>query len=264
MSFLLNMYVKSEGLLAQAGGLIAQADDPSGGGEVTKEVVNSNKEPIVEDKSLWDLIFGYDPQTGDYSMTSIIIMTLLFVFSIAAIYIFVERFLAIQKAQKEEKNFMMQVKSFIQNGDLNSAKNLCATTDNSVARMIGRGISKIGKPLNDIKASVENQGRLEVGVLEKRLTILATIAGAAPMIGFLGTTLGMIGAFNKMQGLKQIKLGEIAPGIEMAMVTTVGGLIVGIIAYMAYNYLTSKVENVVLNMQGSSVEFIDLLDEPGK
>lgn len=247
------LYIKSSDLLAQAGDSLNSA---TGGGGLPPE------KPKAVERSMWDLIFGYD---GDgYSMTSIIIMTCLIVFSIVAVYIFVERFLAIQKAQKEEANFMVQVKSYIQNGDLNSAKNLSSTTDHPIARMIGKGISKIGKPLNDIKASVENQGRLEVGVLEKRLSVLATIAGAAPMIGFLGTTLGMIKAFQEMEGMKKIELGEIAPGIMEAMVTTVGGLVVGIIAYMAYNYLVSKISRVVLNMQGSSVEFIDLLDEPGK
>jgi len=240
--------------------LIAQAVDTVNRGAST--VTGSPKKPEVIERSMWDLIFGYDGES--YSLTSIVVMSCLIVFSIFAVYIFVERFLAIQKAQKEEQSFMVQVKSYIQNGDLNSAKNLSSTTDHPIARMIGKGISKIGKPLNDIKASVENQGRLEVGVLERRLSVLATIAGAAPMIGFLGTTLGMIKAFQEMEGMSQIKLGEIAPGIMEAMVTTVGGLVVGIIAYMAYNYLVSKIGSVVLNMQGSSVEFIDLLDEPGK
>lgn len=253
MSFLLNVYSSASSLLAQA---------ETGGGETA--VKETAKTSVEQDRSLWDLVFGVDPATGDVSITSVIIMSLLIIFSILAVYIFVERFLAIQKAQKEEQSFMTQIRSFIQNGDLNSAKNVCASTDHPIARMVGRGISKIGKPLNDIKASVENQGSLEVGVLEKRLSVLATIAGAAPMIGFLGTTLGMISAFNRMQGMSQIKLGEIAPGIMEAMVTTVGGLVVGIIAYIAYNYLVSKIDRIVLNMQGTSLEFIDLLDEPGK
>ena len=222
--------------------------------KTTEAVDKADKAGIKEGVKkipVWDLIID-----GGIVMIPLAIM------SIFAVYIFVERFMAIQKAQKEEKNFMSQIKSFIQNGDLNSAKNLCQVTNHPIARMIGKGISKIGKPITDIRTSVENQGRLEVGGLERRMSILATISGAAPMIGFLGTTLGMIRSFNDMASADSVKLGEIAPGMMQAMVTTVGGLIVGIIAYMAYNYLASKVDSIVHKMESTAVDFFDLLDKP--
>ncbi len=192
------------------------------------------------------------------------IMIPLGILSIMAVFIFVERFMAIQKATRGEKDFMVRVRQYIHEGKLDQAKDLCRSTDNPIARMIGKGISKIGKPLKDISSSVENVGRLEVQRLEKRLSTLATIAGAAPMIGFLGTTIGMIRSFHEMKALTSLSLDKIAPGMMQAMVTTVAGLIVGIIAYVAYNYLVSKVEKLIFKMEGSSLEFIDLLDEPGK
>ena len=238
-------------LILKTSVLIAQASDTVS--EVADETGIDPAQSMTDDKPIWELVIE-----GGWVMIPLAVM------SVLAVYIFVERFMAIQKAQKEEKSFMMQIKSFIQNGDLNSAKNLCSTTNHPIAHMIGKGIAKIGRPIADIQASIENQGKLEIGLLEKRLSILATIAGAAPMIGFLGTTLGMIRAFHEMTGMDRIELGAIAPGIMEAMVTTVGGLIVGIIAYMCYNYLVSKVGRVIHKMEGSSIEFLDLLDEPGK
>jgi biopolymer transport protein ExbB len=223
---------------------------------VTTESSNSES-GVVETTTeipLWDLIVS----GGWY------IMIPLGILSVLAVFIFVERFMAIQKATRGEKDFMPRVRQYIHEGKLDQARDLCRSTDNPVARMIDKGISKIGKPLKDISSSVENVGRLEVQKLEKRLSMLATIAGAAPMIGFLGTTIGMISSFNEMKALTSLSLDKIAPGMMQAMVTTVAGLIVGIIAYVAYNYLVSKVEKVIFNMEGSSLEFIDLLDEPGK
>lgn len=182
--------------------------------------------------------------------------------SILAVYIFVERFLAVQKALKSEKNFMDNIKNFVKQGDLNSAKNLCTTTDNPLARMVGKGISRIGKPMKDIAASVENVGKLEIGKLEQRLSILGTISGVAPMIGFLGTVIGMITTFHKMAS-EGVQIENLAGGIMQAMVTTVAGLIVGIFAYITYNYLVSKVEKVIHEMEGASIEFLDILEEPG-
>lgn len=230
-------------LIAQQAGAEAAA-----GGENAKGVVETTTEIPI-----WDLVVA----GGWY------IMIPLGILSVYAVFIFVERFMAIQKATKGEKDFMPRVRQYIQEGKLDQAKDLCKSTDNPVARMIGKGISKIGRPLSDIRESVENVGKLEVQKLEKRLSALATIAGAAPMIGFLGTTIGMISAFNEMKALTSLSLDKIAPGMMQAMVTTVAGLIVGIIAYVAYNYLVAKVEKVIFNMEGSSLEFIDLLDEPG-
>lgn len=190
------------------------------------------------------------------------IMIPLAVCSILAVYIFVERFLAIQKALKGEKNFMDNIKMYVKQGDINSAKNLCTTTNNPMARMVGKGLSRIGKPMKDIAASVENVGKLEIGNLEQRLSILATISGAAPMIGFLGTVIGMISTFHTMTN-EGVEINSLAGGIMQAMVTTVAGLIVGIMAYITYNYLVSKVEKVIHQMEGASLEFLDILEEPG-
>ncbi len=189
------------------------------------------------------------------------IMLPLAICSVLAVYIFIERFLAIRRALKEERDFMAKIKDYVNEGKLDAAKQLCASTDNPSARMIGKGISRIGKPLEDIKTSIENVGRMEVYSLEARLSVLATVAGAAPMLGFLGTVIGMIQVFANMGD--SFKLSDISGGIMEAMLTTVGGLIVGIIAYIAYNYLTSKVEKVIQKMEGSSIEFLDILDSPG-
>lgn len=235
--------------------LLAQAGDTLSNGGAT-----APGETGVEEKAsqtLFDLVFGG-------GLTQTIVMVLLLLLSVVAVYIFIERFLAINKAAKQESSFMMQIKSFIQNGDINSAKNLTQSTDHPTARMLGKGIQKIGKPISDIKESVETTARLEIGNLNRRMTVLATISGAAPMIGFLGTVLGMMKTFQDMTEASNIDIQTLAPGMTEAMITTVGGLIVGIIAYVAYNYLVSKVETVVRNMQDHSIEFLDLLDAPGK
>lgn len=234
--------------------LVQGAADGSGTNGETATEGSVGLVETTEEIPIWELVAS----GGWY------IMIPLGILSIMAVFIFVERFMAIQKATRGEKDFMVRVRQYIHEGKLDQAKDLCRSTDNPIARMIGKGISKIGKPLKDISSSVENVGRLEVQRLEKRLSTLATIAGAAPMIGFLGTTIGMIRSFHEMKALTSLSLDKIAPGMMQAMVTTVAGLIVGIIAYVAYNYLVSKVEKLIFKMEGSSLEFIDLLDEPGK
>ncbi len=192
-----------------------------------------------------------------------IIMLSLLILSIVAIYIFVERFLTIRKAGEEDAAFMSSVKDAIHKGDLSSAKALCLRTDSPVSRMIEKGISRIGRPLGDISAAVENVGKLETYKLEKNLAALATISGAAPMIGFLGTVIGMILAFHEMaMAGGSVNVEMLAGGIYTAMTTTVAGLVVGIMAYLGYNSLVAKVENVVFKMEARSTEFIDLLHEP--
>ncbi len=183
-----------------------------------------------------------------------------------AIYIFVERFMTLRRASNDEKQFMSRIKDYVQDGKLDSAKNLCETTDSPIARMVDKGVSRIGKPMQDIKASVENLGKLEVSKLENNLSALATISGIAPMIGFLGTVLGMIKVFYDLKntGIKANFLEALSEGIMMAMVTTVAGLIVGILAYFFYNFLVARVTKVVQNMEAHSIEFIDILEEPGK
>lgn len=192
-----------------------------------------------------------------------IIMLSLLLLSIAAIYIFVERFLTIRKAGEEDAAFMSAVKDSITKGDLAAAKMHCIKTDSPVARMLEKGISRVGRPLGDISAAVENVGKLETYKLEKNLAALATISGAAPMIGFLGTVIGMILAFHEMaMAGGSVDVEMLAGGIYTAMTTTVAGLVVGIMAYLGYNTLVAKVDGVVFKMEARSTEFIDLLHEP--
>jgi len=179
------------------------------------------------------------------------------------IYVFVERWLAISNASKEERNFMNNIRDFIHDGKLDSAIALCKGTDSPLARMIEKGLSRIGKPLNDISTAIENTGQLEVQRLEKKLSSLATISGIAPMIGFLGTVTGMVSAFHAMaSNPNNLDISMLASGIYTAMITTVGGLIVGIIAFVLYNILVSKISQLVNMLEAKSTEFMDLLHEP--
>ena len=183
--------------------------------------------------------------------------------SFIAIYIFVERVLTINKANQSPEAFMGRIKEMVQRGDINGAKLLCSQFDSPIARMIEKGVARIGSPLKTIEASVENVAKLELFKLEKNLSILATVSGSAPMMGFLGTVIGMVSAFIAIaqeEGSVGPKL--LADGIYTAMITTVAGLIVGIIAYLAYNYLVTRVSKVVHKMELSAIEFIDLLQEP--
>ncbi len=193
------------------------------------------------------------------------IMAVLGLLSVIAVYIFIERYLVISKASKEDKNFMNNIRNFILDGKLSSAKDLCATSNSPIGRMIEKGISRLGKPLNDINAAIENVGRLEVSKLEKNLAGLATIAGAAPMLGFLGTVIGMVRAFYDMSMAgNNINIELLSKGNYQAMITTVGGLIVGITAYILYNLLVARVQNVVNLLEIRTSEFMDLLHEPVK
>lgn len=182
---------------------------------------------------------------------------------VLAIYLFIERLLTINKANQDPGAFMSKVKELVLRGDVNGARMLCAQNDTPVARMIEKGIARIGSPLKTIEASIENIAKIEVFKLEKNLPTLATIAGAAPMMGFLGTVIGMVEAFiaiSQEEGSVSPKL--LSSGIYTAMVTTVAGLIVGIIAYLAYNFLVSRVQKIIHKMEYTSIEFIDLLQEP--
>ena len=184
--------------------------------------------------------------------------------SIAGLYIFVERYLALKKAAAASSAaFVDRIKSMVLAGDINGAKLLCAQTNSPVSRMLQKGISRIGHPLKDIEASIENVGKIEVSALEKNLSSLATVAGAAPMLGFLGTVTGMIQAFiaiAQAEGSVSPKL--LSSGIYEAMVTTAAGLIIGLPAYVGYNYLVAKTNKVVHAMEYSAIEFVDLLQEP--
>ena len=189
-----------------------------------------------------------------------IIMGTLMLLSIYAIYILIERYSTIKKASLEDENFLKSIRDFVEQKDIQAAKTLCKNTDNPISRMIEKGIDRIDKPMTDISAAIENQGKLEVYKMENNLANLATIAGAAPMIGFLGTVIGMIVAFHEMASAGgNIDVEMLSKGIYTAMVTTVGGLIVGIIAYIAYNYLVSKIDKVIFQLEDRTTEFLDLL-----
>ncbi|TLX75185.1 MotA/TolQ/ExbB proton channel family protein [Labilibacter sediminis] len=192
-----------------------------------------------------------------------LIMIPLVLLSFVAVYIFIERYLAINKAASEDLSFMNKIKEYIHEGKIDSAYSLCQQVDNPVSRMIEKGISRIGRPLQDVNTAVENIGNLEISRLEKGLPTLATVAGGAPMIGFLGTVIGMIRAFFDMANAgNNIDVSLLSSGIYTAMVTTVTGLVVGIIAYFAYNFLVARVEKVVFKLEARTMEFMDLLNEP--
>lgn len=213
-------------------------------------------EPVEKTLSIWELI-----TSGGVGGS--IIMLLLFILSVIAVYIFIERWGAIKRANKLDGDFMSHIKENVTSGKLESAIAQCDREDTPAARMIAKGISRIGKPLKDINSAIENTGKIEVSRLEKNLPTLATIAGAAPMIGFLGTVIGMILAFHEMAAAGgQINIEMLAEGIYTAMTTTVAGLAVGIIAYLGYNVLVSKVNNTIYNMEVRATEFLDLLNEP--
>ena len=181
-----------------------------------------------------------------------------------AIYIFIERMVVLKHATKEDKSFMDRIRDYIHEGKIDSALNLCKQTDTPSAHMIEKGITRIGRPMQDVQVAVENVGNLEVGKLEKGLVIMATIAGGAPMLGFLGTVLGMIRTFYNMAQTSGgvIEMSALSTGMYEAMVTTVGGLIVGILAMFAYNMLVARIDRVVRLLEARTMEFMDLLNEP--
>ena len=191
------------------------------------------------------------------------IMIVLAIFSVIAVYIFAERFVTINKAAKKDDNFMNMIRNYMIEGKLDEAKDLCKQTDTSISRMIEKGLSRIGKPLNDIQTAIENVGNLEVSKLEKGVDLIGMISGAAPMLGFLGTVTGMIRAFYDMSMAgNNIDIELLSAGIYEAMVTTVGGLFVGILAYIFYNVIVSKIDKVVNLLESKSIEFMDVLNEP--
>ena len=194
------------------------------------------------------------------------LMWVLLALSILAIYLIGRKWWTIRLASRINANFMNDIRDYMNAGKTKSAITLCRKYDNPVARMVETGIRRLGRPMADIQSAIENTGNIEVARLEKGLPLLATIAGGAPMIGFLGTVLGMVKAFfNMSKAGNNIDITLLSDGIYTAMLTTVGGLIVGIIAYFGYNWLTSKVSNLVYKMESSTMQFIDIvLHEPGE
>jgi biopolymer transport protein ExbB len=189
-----------------------------------------------------------------------IIMYPLYALSLIAVFIFAERFAAIRRALRIDENFMNSIREHIVENRLDAAVSLCQSQSSPIARMIEKGIKRIGRPLSDIQSAVENVGNVEIARLEKGLSMLATVAGGAPMLGFLGTVTGMIRAFFNMEHAgNNLDISLLSGGISEAMVTTVGGLIVGIIAYFGYNYLSSRISAVVHKLETTTIEFMDIL-----
>lgn len=215
--------------------------------------VGTAVEPHIEETSYFKLVFAVN------SLWIIIPLILMLAF---AIYFFVKKWLVVTRASQEDGNFMNNIRDFIHDGKLDSAVALCRNNNNPTARMIDKGLSRLGRPLDDIRTAIENEGNLEVARLEKGVSALATIAAVAPMMGFLGTVVGMVGAFHNMAAdPNNFNIGTLSSGIYTAMITTVGGLVVGIIALVLHNILISRISNVVYMLEVRTTEFMDLLHE---
>ena len=208
----------------------------------------------VERISLWQMALN-----GGWIMLVLALLLAL------AIYIAVERYLALRQAVKDDDDdlFMSNIRSYIHKGDVDGARALSKQTNSPLARMVDKGLSRLGRPLSDIQAAIENEGKLEVARLEKRVSLVATVASLGPMIGFLGTVTGMVTCFQDMAFAgNNIEINTLATGMYQAMVTTIGGLIVGIICYFLYNVLVTRINKVVLDIEVRATEFMDLLHEP--
>jgi biopolymer transport protein ExbB len=208
----------------------------------------------VEQESLFALL--------SKSTLGMIVMILLLLMSIAAVAIFVSRYMTIQKATQIDEGFMNNIRAHVQNGNIGAARALCQSTDSPVARMVEKGLMRIGKPLDDIEHAIENVGRLEIYKLEKNTNVLAIIAGVSPMLGFLGTIAGMITTFKDLSTQESLSISAISGGIYIKMFTSAAGLIVGIFSFVAFNYLSAMTDRVVNKMESSTFDFIDLLQEP--
>ncbi|MDD3078858.1 MAG: MotA/TolQ/ExbB proton channel family protein [Paludibacter sp.] len=207
----------------------------------------------AKDMNLWQMF-----QYGGPIMYVLVAMFAL------AMYLLIERIMTLKQASKEDSSFMNRIKDYIYDGKIEAAQKLCRETNTPSARMVEKGISRLGRPMNDVLVAIENVGNLEIANLEKGLVIMASISGGAPMVGFLGTVTGMVSTFYNMSlnNSGTIQLSDLSVGMYQAMVTTIGGLIVGIIAYFAYNYLVSRVDSVVRKLESRTMEFLDLLNEP--
>ncbi len=222
--------------------------------ETVDKTVNGT---VVKELSIWEMLFG-----GELAGT--IILVILFILFVLTIYIFFERYFIIRKASRLDTNFMNTISDFVYDGKIDSGLDLCRSTNSPEARMIEKGLTRIGRPLEDISQAIENTAKLEIYQLEKKLNTMATIAGAAPMLGFLGTVVGVIIVFFNITHASggSINPQDLAGGLFTAMGTTAVGLIVGITAYVGYNYLISKVDNTVYQLQASAVDFLDVINKP--
>ena len=219
----------------------------------TAPVVNEAVEAAAEPMNLWTMA-----TYGGWIMIILAAMLAL------AVYIFIERFITIDRASKEDTSFMDKIKDYVHEGDIDAAMKLCKSKNTPTARMVEKGLTRIGRPMSDVLVAVENVGNLEVAKLEKSLVIMASISSGAPMLGFLGTVIGMVNTFHGMSQMGDggINMEVLSSGMYQAMVTTIGGLIVGILAYFAYNYLVARVDSVVRQIESYTMEFLDLLNEP--
>lgn len=208
--------------------------------------------PVVKELTVWDLCVK-----GGFIMIPLALLSLI------CVYVFVERFITLRRAAKSDTTFMSRIKDYIHDGEIESAQNLCRADGSPYARLISKGISRIGRPMNDVLVAIENTGNIEIASLEKGLPWLATTAAGAPMLGFLGTVVGMVEAFyNLASAGSSANIDVLAGGIYEALVTTVAGLVVGIVALFAYNYLTARIGGVMNALEAKTMEFMDLLNEP--
>lgn len=223
--------------------------DSINAGEVSQAAAET-----VKELSLWDLCLS-----GGFIMIPLVVL------AIVCIYIFVERAMVLHRASRHDDMFMRRIKDYIHDGEIESARNLCRNNGSPYARLIGKGISRIGRPMNDVLVAIENMGNIEIAQLGRGLPWLATTASGAPMLGFLGTVIGMVEAFYSMAAAgTAATIGDFADGIYTALVTTVAGLIVGVIALFAYNYLVARINSVMTLLEGKTMEFMDLLNEPAE
>ena len=229
------------------------------GGQVDSLALANDAIQPAQDKAtelsvgFWDLFMG-----GGW------LMWVLVALACVMIFIFVERFIAIRKATTIDKNFMNRIRDYISEGNIDAAVDLCRLTNSPIARMVEKGIERIGRPMSDIQTAIENVANVEVAKLETGLPWLSSIAGGAPMIGFLGTVVGMVQVFIDMSANQSgtIELAQLSSGMYVAMVTTVGGLVVGIPAYFAYNYLVARIEKLIFRMEATTIAFMDILNQP--
>jgi len=219
----------------------------------TSNALTNTAAPETQNIHFIDLLFK-----GGWVMIPLGILAFL------GLVIFIERYLTIRKSSKDESNLMFQIKQNIHEGRLESAIALCKNTRSPLARMLEKGLKRIGRPIKDIEGAIENTGKLEVSKLEKNIGILGIIAGIAPMLGFVGTIIGVITIFHDVSIKGEIEIGTISGGLYTKMITSAAGLIIGIVAYVLYHILNMMVEKIILKMETDAIEFIDLLEEPGK
>lgn len=232
--------------------IVAQATDTVSTVATTVAAAAPAAAPQVQELSVWQLCLE-----GGFIMIPLALL------AVISIYVFIERAIVIRNASKEDASFMQRIRGYIHEGEIETAQNLCTRTNTPYARLIAKGISRIGRPMNDVLVAIENTGNLEVANLGKGLPWLATTAAGAPMLGFLGTVIGMVQAFyNLASAGSSANIDVLAGGIYEALVTTVAGLIVGVIALFAYNYLVARINGVMTRLEGNTMEFMDLLNEP--